>query len=88
MDRNLEEYKDDFINFGAFGYKPHMMSNISEIPKLEIEKDFEKKGPLYKWYEKGRSMYKYKTDVKLFELSLGGDLSAMKLLDERRKPKR
>lgn len=79
------EQEEALINCGAFNYNAEKVANIIDISQSIIEnqlKDVDSN--IYKLYKKGKDMYEYTIDCKLFELVQSGDLSALDKLEKRK----
>lgn len=86
MDEIIKKYKEDIINFGAYGYDTATMANILNIEAKKVQAQMNKKNSeFYKLYLKGQDMSNYTIDTKLFELSKKGDLKALELFEMRKR---
>ena len=86
LDLNNNEVCEKIIDFGAFGYNSIKIADILGIDdNSEIELMLnDENSKLYKLYQKGKSMYDYAIDNKLFKLAQSGDLKAFELLEQRK----
>ena len=80
-----EEQKEALMNCGAFDYRNNKIANILEIDIDVFEHELNiKNSEVSLMLQKGKDMYNYSVDKKLFDLVQSGDLSALKELENRK----
>jgi len=80
-----KEIEEILVNCGALGYGAKKISNITNIEfdliKISIE---DKNSKIHQLLKKGRDLFDYSIDVKLFELARQGDIKALEKLEQRK----
>jgi hypothetical protein len=77
------------VNFGAFGYPADKIASILMIQVSEVEKLMkDAESEFCKHYQKGVHTADYVIDMKLFEMSQGGDLKALEEFEYRKKQRK
>lgn len=81
MVRDLDDKEREMIiNFGALNYQPSMIAEILGIDETQVNIDGNDE--LAKLYRRGRSIAKYKLQMKVFELAQQGDLKAIQKYEQ------
>lgn len=84
-----EEIEKKIINMGAMEYDEEKMSSILGIDIFFIKKEMKnEKSNFYKLYKKGKDLYDFAIDMKLFDLAKNGDLKAIDYIEKRKKTRK
>ena len=80
-----KEKHEQIINCGAFYYDAQKLANILGFDKIDVDNELlNKESELNQLLQKGKDMYDYVIDLKLFEMAKTGDIKALEKLDLRK----